>query len=277
MDLRIGIAPRLVVRNEHTIGTVLVVQVGTHDGVDNVVTLLHHRVKIGLLAFHQRADDRGVDVEVVLIVLLDVVLDGVAALQVVDVLVQVVVELRQAIDLVHHTVRGGNIGFACYIIVVIERVTREVVVLVVERHDGGGFQGSRDGVVVLRDMVLQELLQHGSTVAGQQALILSIAEGVVDGCPYGVETCTVECLGEVALFGKGCKLCQLLVFGDILPQRLVGAGNLRVRRHRVVVAIIGARCGSQQGGCQHHDSYIFIFLHNLLSIYNYQLPITIIN
>ena len=61
-------------------------------------------------------------------------LDGVATRQVVEVLVEIVMELRQAVNLVHHTIGGrqvdGIVGKA------IERSLREGMMLGIERDNG---------------------------------------------------------------------------------------------------------------------------------------------
>ena len=75
-----------------------------HDFADYVVTLLHHRVQIGLLTVAKRADDGGVDVKIVLVVLLYVLLDGVSAREAVNVLIEVVVELRHTVNLMQHAI-----------------------------------------------------------------------------------------------------------------------------------------------------------------------------
>ena len=50
VDSRIGIYPRLIVWQQHTVGTVLVFQFRIHDSADDIVTLLHDRIQIGLFA-----------------------------------------------------------------------------------------------------------------------------------------------------------------------------------------------------------------------------------
>ena len=225
----ISLIPCLVVGNQHAVGAVLVFQVGTHDVADDVVALLHHRVKIGLLAVAERTDDGGIDIEVVLVIFLDVVLEQVTAREIVDVLIEVVIELRHTIELVHHTIGGrdvdGIVGDA------VERLLREGMVLGIERDDGLALKSSGYGVVVLRDVLLHELLDDGGTIAGPQTIVFSLADGGIDRCPDGIEPWAVECLGELALLSQRRKLGQLRVAGDILPQRLAGTGQITCRRN----------------------------------------------
>ena len=168
----------------------------------------------------------------------------------------------------HHTVGGRQVDGA--IGIAVEGCLCEGVMLGIERDDGGTVLCCRHGIVILRDMMLHKLLHDGSAVATQQAVILGIVDGTVDRSPHRIEARAVEGFREVALLGKGCKLRQLLVTGDILPQRIVGSG-LRICRHRVVVVVIGAGGESppkpsQREGCQGtkepltcHAGYISVF------------------
>ena len=228
IDGVVSILPRLIVRNKHTEGAILILHIGTHDLTNDIVALLHHRVEIGLLTIAERTNHRGIYIEIVLIVFLDVVLEQVTACKIIDVLIEIGVELRQTIKLVHHTIGSrdidGAIGNA------IERSLRKGMVLGIERNDGRTCKRAGYGVVILRDMLLHELLDDGSTIAGLQTTVFSIVESLVDWCPYGIEARAIECFRELALLGKRSKLSELRVTGNILPQRFAGTGMITCRR-----------------------------------------------
>ena len=105
----------------------------------------------------------------------------------------------------------------------------------IQGDDGQAVECCRHRIVILRHVLMHELLHNRRTVTGHQAVILCIADGIVDRSPQGIEPRTVKHLREVALAGKVSKLGQLLVIGNILPQRVVCTGHGCISRHRVVV------------------------------------------
>ena len=139
------------------------------------------------------------------------------------------IELRHAIQFVHHTIGSRDIDGT--VTDTIKGILGKGMVLGVERDNRRTCQRTGDRIVVLRHVLLHELLNDGSAVTGLQTIELSIADGGIHRCPDGIEPRAVERLGELGLLSECRKLGQLRVVGDILPQRLAGTGQVACRRH----------------------------------------------
>ena len=117
----------------------------------------------------------------------------------------------------HHTIGGryidGIIGET------VKRCRREGMMLSIKRYDGHAVECRGNRVVILRHVLLHKLLQDCSTVRCDQTIVFCIANSIIYGRPNRKETGALKYCRKVTLVGKSSKLRQLLVTGDILPQR----------------------------------------------------------
>ena len=236
-----GLGPGLVGGQYHSVVAVLAIDIGPVAYVEFVV-LVEHRIEVSLLAIEHRPRHTLLLVEFAGVEAVEIVADGVEGI---GLAIERLVDVGQEGDFTSQGMYGAvfrsQVGL-CDIDVLhlIGAVAAEVHQLLVE-HIDVLLQGAGCRVVAARNVVLDELLLQPLAVFGAQGIVV---EGAVEWSPDGVslrgrEHRVIACLTE-----QVCKLRQLAVVFNILPQRLL-LGGRHMRVSIEVVVPIGAGRGEK--------------------------------